>query len=180
MTRPLPHWTLTLWTLCNVLNILSGVRTHCIGTDNGHLSLRKGQIFVLDPAQNKTSATFSRQLCQQLWDFVYIEEYDTALQQYIHSVRRGVVKSFLRSYFFFEVEIMWFIMSLCTSKAWSCTRSRSKMFYFDISVPIICTKSQRGKVGKCCHPNYFWVSTSVPQFQHWYVVWWKHNIQRRH
>ena len=140
MTRPLPHWTLTLWTLCNVLNILSGVRTHCIGTDNGYLSLCNGSIFVLDSAQNKTSATFSRQLCQQLWDFVYIEEYDTALQQYIHSVRRGVVKSFLRSYFFFEVEIMWFIMSLCTSKAWSCTRSRSKMFYFDISVPIICTK----------------------------------------
>ena len=82
------------------------VRTHCIGTDNGHLSLCKGQIFVLDSAQNKNSATFSRQLRQQLWDFVYIEEYDTALQQYIHSVRRGVVKSFLRSYFFFEVEIM--------------------------------------------------------------------------
>ena len=160
MTRPLPHWTLTLWTLCNVLNILSGPIAL---TDNGHLSLWKGQIFVLDSAQNKTSATFSRQLRQQLWDSVYIEEYDTALQQYIHSVRKGVVKSFLRSYFFFEVEIMWFIMSLCTSKAWSCTRSRSKMFWY------FCSNNmhKRGKVGKCSHPNYFWVSASVPPFQHW-------------
>ena len=139
MTRPLPHWTLTYWTYCQE----SGPIALGLIMDT---SLCKGQIFVLDSAQNKNSATFSRQLRQQLWDFVYIEEYDTALQQYIHSVRRGVVKSFLRSYFFFEVEIMWFIMSLCTSKAWSCTRSRSKMFYFDISVPIICTKGESWKV----------------------------------
>ena len=130
------------WTLCNVRHILSGPIALGLVMDT---SLCKGQIFVCVRFSEKSKfSNINRQLCQQLWDFVYIEEYDTALQQYIHSVRRGVVKSFLRSYFFFEVEIMWFIMSLCTSKAWSCTRSRSKMFYIDNSVPIICTK--RGKL----------------------------------
>ena len=92
------------WTLCNVRHILSGPIALGLVMDT---SLCKGQIFVCVRFSEKSKfSNINRQLCQQLWDFVYIEEYDTALQQYIHSVRRGVVKSFLRSYFFFEVEIM--------------------------------------------------------------------------